>query len=98
MDSTADFEMVNTSASPSVSSDFEKDNKNKSAPKKPGRRKSRSSSSNAKYENVMLDPNAGFVIRKSVSMKSDIPYIDNTVDKELKEEEEEDNDDVFTSW
>ena len=96
MDSTAEFEMINTSASPSVSSDVEKElNKNKNAPRKPGRRK-RSSSTTNKYENVMLDPTAGFIVRKSVSMNSDIPYIDNTLDKTLKEEEEDDNDDVFT--
>lgn len=93
IDSTAEFEMINTSASPSISSDNEKE-KYKSPPKKPGRKKTRTSSSNNKYENVMLDPHAGYVVRKSVSMNSDIPYIDNTLDKTLKEEDE--NDDVFT--
>lgn len=95
IDSTAEFEMINTSASPSVSSDTEKDNRNKNPPRKPGRNKSRSSSFNNKYENVMLDPHAGFVVRKSVSMNSNIPYIDNSLDRPIKEEEEED-DDVFT--
>ena len=95
MDSTAEFEMVNTSASHSVSSDTERDNKFKNTPKKPGRKKSRASSSNAKYENVMLDPTEGFVLRKSVSMKSDIPYIDSTLERVLSEDEEDD--DVFTS-
>ena len=89
MDSTAEFEMVNTS----VSSDVEKEpNINRHTPRKPGRRK-RSSSTTNKYENVMLDPTAGFIVRKSVSMSSDIPYIDNTIDKTLKEED--DDDDVF---
>ena len=91
IDSTAEFEMVNTS----VSSDVEKEpNINRQTPRKPGRRK-RSSSATNKYENVMLDPTAGFIVRKSVSMSSDIPYIDNTIDKTLKEVDVED-DDVFT--
>lgn len=90
MDSTAEFEMVNTS----VSSDVEKEpNIYKNTPRKPGRRK-RSSSATNKYENVMLDPTAGFIVRKSVSMSSDIPYIDHTIDKTLKEED--DDDEVFT--
>ena len=88
-DSTAECEMVNTS----VSSDVEKEPTiNRQTPRKPGRRK-RSSSATKKYENVILDLIAGFSVRTSDS--SVIPYIDNTVDKTLKEVDVED-DEVFT--
>lgn len=96
MDSTAEFEIIHTSSCPSESSDVDREsNKNRNAPRKPGRKKSQSSSASNKYENVMLDPNVGYVIRKSASMNSNIPYIDSTLDKKDKEEDE-DNDDVFT--
>ena len=89
IDSTAEFEMVNSS----VSSDVEKEpNIKRQTPRKPGRRK-RSSSATNKYENVMLDLTAGFTVRKSDSSVK--PYIDNTIDKSLKEVYVED-DEVFT--
>lgn len=48
-----------------------------------------------KYGNVALNPNVGYVIRKSASMNPNVPYIDNTLDKN-DTEEDEDNDGVFS--
>ncbi|XP_045209326.1 uncharacterized protein LOC123561165 [Mercenaria mercenaria] len=96
IDSTAEFEIVNTM---SVSSEDggdknRKNSKSEMVPKKPERKRTRTSSNNVKYENVTLDTNAGFVVRKSVSMSSGIPYIDNTLESRISEKDE-DLDDVF---
>lgn len=97
IDSTAEFEIVNMS----VSSDDcgrtprgSNSSKSELAPKKPERRRTRTSSTNVKYENVCLDPNSGGMVRKSVSMVSGIPYMDNTLESRLSEKEDE-LDDVF---
>ncbi|KAL4229459.1 hypothetical protein ACF0H5_012497 [Mactra antiquata] len=101
IDSTAEFEIVNMS----VSSDDgygrsarggSTSSKAELAPKKPERRRPRTSSSNVRYENVSLDPQTGGVVRKSVSMASGIPYIDSTLESRLSEKEDE-LDDVFES-
>lgn len=44
---------------------------------------------------MALNPNVGYVIRKSASMNPNVPYIDNTLDKNDMEEDE-DNDGVFS--
>lgn len=96
IDSTAEFEIVNTMSVSSEDGDCRNRPGSNSivVPKKPERKKTRTSSSNAKYENVTLDANAGFVVRKSVSMSSGIPYIDTTLESRISEKDE-DLDDVF---
>jgi hypothetical protein len=71
-----------------------KNSKSELTPKKPERKRTRTASNNVKYENVTLDSNAGFVVRKSVSMSSGIPYMDSTLESRLSEKDE-DLDDVF---
>lgn len=78
----------------SVSSEADVDKNSEMVPKKPERKKTRTSSNNVKYENVTLDSNAGFVVRKSISMGSNIPYMDNTLESRISEKDE-DLDDVF---
>ena len=115
LDSTGEFEIMNTSGTASVSSEDAQTSQNnnkkgrksrRTTPKKPDRRRRTSSSNaqyenvslNTQYENVTLNPEVGFVVRKSVSLSSEIPYIDGigTLDPKLTAEKNEDElDDVF---
>ncbi|XP_052253622.1 uncharacterized protein LOC127859985 isoform X2 [Dreissena polymorpha] len=98
IDSTAEFEFDTSRYSPEGSpcvnaqnaADVSKSNR---APKKPNRRKTRTSSSNAKYENVTLDPVTGKMLHKSDTMNSDIPYMDSTMESRLSHDDT--LDDVF---
>lgn len=96
VDSTGEFEMVNPGTS--VSSDDgvgrPPGSGQKTTPKKPNRRRSKTPSANAQYENVTLNPDAGFIVRKSPSMNSGIQYIDATLGSHISERDE-DLDEVF---
>lgn len=64
--------------------------KSGSPPKKPQRKKTRTSSSNPKYENVTIEPSAGFIRTGSNSSN---PYMDTTLESRLSRDD--DLDDVF---
>lgn len=94
LDSTAEFEILNMMSVSSENGGRQmsvSSTKSGSPPKKPQRKKTRTSSSNPKYENVAIEPNAGFVIQTG-STSSDIPYMDTTLESRLSRDE---LDDVF---
>jgi len=90
LDSTNEFEIVTMMSSGSRQASVS--SKTGSTPKKPQRKKTLTSLSNPQYENVTIEPNAGFVIRTG-SANSDIPYMDTTLESRLSRDEE--LDDVF---
>ncbi|XP_052803162.1 uncharacterized protein LOC128233502 [Mya arenaria] len=87
IDSTAEFEISNIHGGTSVSSSVDNrptsgGSKSGQLPKKPLRKKTRTSSSAVRYENVAVDPKCGIVV-KSTSLESDIPYMDRTLESRL---------------
>jgi hypothetical protein len=96
IDSTAEFEIVNTMSVSSHDSEHlprgSTSSKSETPPKKPERRRTKTSLTQVKYENVAVDEKAGFVI--SESMNSSIPYIDTTLESRISEQDE-DSDEVF---
>ena len=100
IDSTAEFEIINTHRGSSSSSypgdqHSQKDGARGSSvtsasgkpPKKPGRKKTRTSSAAVRYENVNIAPRGGVSVGHS---DMDIPYMDRTLESRISLD-----DDVF---